>query len=247
MEHSSIKREVLDDIYFGPVVGIEDPENLHRIQVRIRGVFDEPIATEDIYWALPLMNSAPPQMGDEVAVLFLGGDIEKPVYFPNTILDKAVVDKFLGVYSGIVDKKKAAKKTGVTAGTASFDEPETESVAAISASKKATLLGEVLHESGGVAGEEIESIYHPSGTFIEIQKDGTVIIHGVKDLFHIIEGDLNGLVEGAMIYKVGGAVTLKVGTLELAGTVAPNAGPFCAIPNCLFTGAPHTGKTVVSP
>ncbi|MHB9296082.1 hypothetical protein PilKf_01836 [Pillotina sp. SPG140] len=34
------------------------------------------------------------------------------------------------------------------------------------------------------------------------------------------------------------------GILKVAGVAAPATGPFCAIPNCLFTGAPHGGNTV---
>lgn len=31
------------------------------------------------------------------------------------------------------------------------------------------------------------------------------------------------------------------GNFTMKGTVAPGTGPLCAIPNCLFTGAPHGG------
>ncbi len=34
-------------------------------------------------------------------------------------------------------------------------------------------------------------------------------------------------------------------TIEVNGTVAPTgAGPFCGLPNCLFTGAPHVGPKI---
>ncbi len=61
-----------------------------------------------------------------------------------------------------------------------------------------------------------------------------------------------------MTYKEKAAVTLENekislkssqvevtgGKLTVKGTVSPGEGPFCAIPNCLFTGAPHGGDTV---
>lgn len=35
-------------------------------------------------------------------------------------------------------------------------------------------------------------------------------------------------------------------TVKMGGTVAPTgSGPFCGLPNCLFTGAPHAGDTIV--
>jgi hypothetical protein len=39
-------------------------------------------------------------------------------------------------------------------------------------------------------------------------------------------------------------VEITGGQLSLTGTVTPGNGPFCALPNCLFTGAPHGGNTV---
>jgi len=42
-------------------------------------------------------------------------------------------------------------------------------------------------------------------------------------------------------------VTITGGNLTVAGTAAPTPGegPFCAIPNCIFSGAPHIGKKVM--
>ena len=40
-------------------------------------------------------------------------------------------------------------------------------------------------------------------------------------------------------------VKIDGGQTEIPGQVAPNQGPFCAIPNCMFTGSPHTGKLAV--
>lgn len=34
-------------------------------------------------------------------------------------------------------------------------------------------------------------------------------------------------------------------SIKMGGTVTPTGnGPFCGIPNCLFSGAPHTGDTI---
>jgi hypothetical protein len=59
------------------------------------------------------------------------------------------------------------------------------------------------------------------------------------------------LVDGGDIdLEASGTATVKAATVEitggtfmLKGTVAPSTGPLCAIPNCLFTGAPHGGNT----
>jgi hypothetical protein len=38
------------------------------------------------------------------------------------------------------------------------------------------------------------------------------------------------------------AVEITGGNFSMKGSVAPGTGPLCAIPNCLFTGAPHGGN-----
>jgi len=39
-------------------------------------------------------------------------------------------------------------------------------------------------------------------------------------------------------------VEVTGGNFTMKGTVTPGTGPLCAIPNCLFTGAPHGGSQV---
>ena len=94
--------------------------------------------------------------------------------------------------------------------------------------------------------------------FIAANEPGLQIIH--KDAF---DGKLISQVlmtddKIEMTYKEKAAVTLENekislkssqvevtgGKLTVKGTVSPSEGPFCAIPNCLFTGAPHGGDTV---
>jgi hypothetical protein len=56
---------------------------------------------------------------------------------------------------------------------------------------------------------------------------------------------------GNVNVEAGSKVTVKAtnveitgGNLKVGGTVSPATGPFCALPNCLFTGAPHGGNQV---
>jgi hypothetical protein len=65
---------------------------------------------------------------------------------------------------------------------------------------------------------------------------GDVKLKGKVD----VEGDTS--IKGAT--KIDGDTEIKGGSLKMNGTVSPSTGPFCALPNCLFTGAPHGGNTV---
>jgi hypothetical protein len=56
--------------------------------------------------------------------------------------------------------------------------------------------------------------------------------------------------DGNVEISAGTKATIKASTVEvtggnfkLKGTVSPGTGPLCAIPYCLFTGAPHGGDT----
>lgn len=286
VEHNNIEKEDIKGLKFGVVIKNDDEENMHRVKVRVKGVFNEPIKKDDIPWALPLIDCNVPTLGDEVCIIFENDDIERPRYFPKTVLDKPQVDLFNDIYAAIVQTKKDSAKSGVSVVDSSFNEPADESDGERSKNVDTTIYPEdVATESGetvntgsptkGVMvevnkekGKESVSVFHPTGTFIDIRKDGSIIIHGVKDIFAIADGDLNGVVAGKALLKVTGNVELKVdgavkiktvgdlqieapnikltgGKLKVAGTVAPTgSGPFCGITSCLFTGAPHVGDEV---
>jgi hypothetical protein len=294
IEHNKVEREEIKGLRFGKVIQNEDPDGVKRVKVRVRGVFNEPIKKEDIPWALPLIDAEVPVLGDEVCVIFEGeGDIERPRYFPKTVLDANQIGMFNAMYAAIVQTKKDSVKSGVTAVDTSIDEPPTESegvmgrntVTEIYPEDVATEAGEDVETGDPENGVMVEiikdkdkeslSVYHPKGTFIDIHKNGDIIIHGVNDVYTIADGNDNSIVEGNKVMKVSGNLELKVdggiklvsdgaieveaasaelkatdvvitgGSLTVDGTAAPTgSGPFCALPSCVFSGAPHVGNKV---
>jgi hypothetical protein len=66
----------------------------------------------------------------------------------------------------------------------------------------------------------------------------------------ISNGTSNASLDGGNVQVEGGTkLTIKSATVEITGgnftmkgSVTPGTGPLCAIPNCLFTGAPHGGN-----
>jgi uncharacterized protein involved in type VI secretion and phage assembly len=71
----------------GKVVDNADPEGLHRVRIEIPGL------VEKTAWAYPIGSSGGgsaqrgagrvPDMGADVIVWFIGGDIERPIYAPG--------------------------------------------------------------------------------------------------------------------------------------------------------------------
>jgi phage baseplate assembly protein gpV len=85
-------------------------------------------------------------------------------------------------------------------------------------------------------------------TAIEVDGDVKITAAGKTD----IEASGNTTVKGQNVnVEAAAKVTVKApqvqitgGQLQVNGTAAPAAGPFCGLPNCLFTGAPHGGNMV---
>jgi hypothetical protein len=72
-----------------------------------------------------------------------------------------------------------------------------------------------------------------SGHKIEFTEEGEIKIYGSDEEIISIKG-------GEIVYKGNSNVTMK-GTCTPTGT----EGPFCGIPYCPFTGAPHIGSKVI--
>ena len=101
------------------------------------------------------------------------------------------------------------------------------------------------------AGQLDLSIGADPGATISITPDGVVTINTKKAVSVAtedsvsIEASKECTVKGSNV-TVSGNVTITGGSLKTMGTAAvnPAGGPFCAIPTCLFTGAPHLGNMV---
>jgi len=59
-----------------------------------------------------------------------------------------------------------------------------------------------------------------------------------------VEASANVDVKGVNITVDGAQVKITGGMLTINGTTIPGVGPMCALPNCIFSGSPHTGSMV---
>jgi hypothetical protein len=80
----------------------------------------------------------------------------------------------------------------------------------------------------------------PKETTIEVDGNATIKTGGNATVEASGDATVKGnnvTVEAAVLAE------MKGGQVKIGGTVTPGMGPFCALPNCLFTGAPHGGDT----
>lgn len=80
---------------------------------------------------------------------------------------------------------------------------------------------------------------------VKIESEDKVSLLAKKDVIVDANGNLEANIKGnAKINSP--SVKVTGGQLEVAGTTAPEgSGGFCALPNCVFSGAPHTGTKVI--
>jgi hypothetical protein len=79
----------------------------------------------------------------------------------------------------------------------------------------------------------------PKKTTIDVDGDATIKTRGKTTIEATGDTSVKGnnvTVEAVVLAEVKGA------QVKISGTVAPGTGPFCTLPNCLFTGAPHGGN-----
>lgn len=84
------------------------------------------------------------------------------------------------------------------------------------------------------------AVYHKDGHYIKLTEDG-VEIENNSTKFILKQGNAEIILEN-------GNAKIKGGTVQIDGatnlTTPTGAGPFCGLPNCLFTGAIHQTNKV---
>jgi len=72
---------------------------------------------------------------------------------------------------------------------------------------------------------------------VEVQKEANIKVETAN-----IEASKEANINSPKVTIDSADVEITGGNFSMKGTVSPATGPLCAIPNCLFTGAPHGGN-----
>lgn len=210
--------------YLGTVLEVLDPD-LYKIKIDLPGLSKEAEA-------FPMRGELDePRPGDQVLVR----DID-PIYHSFYLYSKLKDDSFIGFRS----RGKMIQITEEEINVSIFDPNES------------------YEENEGEMPKEIKA-------FIKIKKSGDVEVSNMDSDNGEISMDLRGMititahndsnieVSGNSKITVRGSatldspnVTIKGGILNVNGSVGPTGtGPFCAVPVCPLTGAPHIGNKVI--
>ena len=201
--------------YLGVITKILDPDK-YEVEIEIPGVTKEAKAYP--------IDRSPDEPKPEDLVLVLGLD---PVWNSVWLYQKLKENEFIGFRSR--GKKVDITKDRIEIGI--FAE---------------------MNEKDQTTPPYEEDKTPESTSWIKIDKDGNIDVHAEKHMHIKVDGDVKIEVAGDATIDVACSTTLNCpdveitgGMLTVKGNVPPTGqGPFCAIPVCPVTGAPHIGHIV---
>ena len=201
--------------YLGVITKILDPDK-YEVEIEIPGVTKEAKAYP--------IDRSPDEPKPEDLVLVLGLD---PVWNSVWLYQKLKENEFIGFRSR--GKKVDITKDRIEIGI--FAE---------------------MNEKDQTSPPYEEDSTPDSTSWIKIDKDGNIDVHAEKHMHIKVDGDVKIEVAGDATIDVACSTILNCPDVEITGgmlTVKGNVpttgqGPFCAIPVCPVTGAPHTGHVV---
>lgn len=202
--------------WLGIVEDIQDPKKLGRAKVRIINEHDD-LDTSDIDWAhvmLPTTSACVDGVGDtpnlavgsRVFGFFMdGNEKQMPMIigsFP-TIPDN---DDDKHSISWLAREKNSIEKTPL----ADSPEPPSPFAAQYPYNRTITTKGGHAIELDDTPENERVHIYHKAGTYIEINKDGRIVVKSKDSSFEIVEKDKHLQVEGKLNIRVKGDLNALV-------------------------------------
>ena len=211
--------------FIGIVEDVADPKKVGRVKVRIINHHDDDLPTKDLDWSTPILpvTSASKQgigtsptflsVGSMVIGFFLDGSMRGMPMILGT---------FPKIPDGDVKKHDVNKRAR---GINEIKNKKTGPEPAPAFKGKYPHIKTMSTESGhqveldDTPGEERVMVRHKSGSYVEINKDGRVVIKSVDDEYIIAEKDLTSYSKGNSKFESKGKMTIKVaGKCEIIAT-----------------------------
>ena len=207
--------------YYGPYIGIVidrlDPKTLQRVRLIVPEIGI--VAPNKTDWALPTTspvsgvadvgNVQVPQIGAQVMVWFQGGNADRPVYgggvvgYPRGVSDTPklaqgiIPDDMLGKQPSDLDSFKDSA-LGVR------NQKDNPQKSKYPDNHILRLPNGIVIEYDATESEPRIHIYHPTGSFIEMDKDGDVVSKTANDKWDTIGGDKLEHIKGDNIHTSNG-------------------------------------------
>lgn len=207
--------------WIGTAVDNKDPEKLGRVKIRIDGYHSEEIKDKDLQWAYPMqpitsgalggVGSSPTGIikGTRVIGFFADGNLAQAPIIMGTIggipesdgktpnePDTNRLSRNEKIGETIIQKKRSGLDTGKTAFGGSWKEKATQYAAEYPHCHTYETPNGIVIEVDDTKGAERYAVYHPSGSFVEMHPDGSVVTKATNDVYTIMQKDGYILIKG---------------------------------------------------
>jgi len=203
--------------FFGIVQDRDDPLKVGRIRVRVHSVHDddELIPSDALHWATPVLPVTSAS-ANGVGVSPTGIAVGTTVFGFFADGEEKQLPIILGTIAGIPeegshDVSKLARETNNIVKQKVGEEPATAYGAKYPYNKTLTTESGHAIEIDDTPNAERIHVYHKSGTYIEINKDGRIVTKSVDNSFEVVVKDKTIQVSGDCKIKVDGNINIEAG------------------------------------
>jgi phage baseplate assembly protein gpV len=207
--------------FIGIVEDIDDPKKLGRAKVRILNEHDE-VETDNIPWAHVMMPTTSAgvegvgetpylTVGSRIVGFFMdGGEKQMPM----------IIGSFPTIPSNDDNKHSLswlARGKNTINKQAAGDEPPSPYAAQYPYNKVIqTKSGHVIELDDTPENTRVH-IYHNSGTYIEINNEGRIVIKSIGDNINVVGGNCILSVQGNADFKISGTTTFECDNVNITG------------------------------
>lgn len=222
--------------FLGTVENRDDPKKMGRVQVRIHNIHSDKktiLPTESIPWAIPMLpitSASSEQIGVSPTGIRVGSAVFGFFMDGRSAQTPVIIGTFPGIPGNDVAKHDVppeAREINKIAKKAVGPEPASAYAAKYPHNKVTRTEGGHVIEIDDTPGKERLHVFHKSGTYVEIDKDGRMVtkvagdnfeiiakndtVHIVGNLTLTVQGNVNMKVDGNMSTQVGGSYNVKSG------------------------------------
>lgn len=183
----------------------ESPRLLNSTQVT--GFF------RDTAMQAPVITHVIPGVPDSLPDTSKGFNDPNGIYPKEDYLNESDINRLArneNIDETIVQTKKDDRTTGVTTSTSTWDQPEIPYAATYPYNQVKESESGHIEEIDDTPSNERTHRYHKTGTFEEIDKDGTKVVKVVKDNYVIVYGDDYAYIKGNCNVTIDGDATLYI-------------------------------------
>jgi hypothetical protein len=202
--------------FIGVVEDVDDPKQLGRARVRVFGYHDQDtIPTADLDWATPITPLSATRQGVGVSPtgLMIGSMVVGFYLDGETRAMPMIMGSFPKIPNNDMSKHDVSERArGINKikNKQTGPEPTPQYGAKYPHNKAITTEAGHLIESDDTPGSERLTVRHKSGSYVEINSDGRVVIKSVNDQYIIAQGKMTTYSKGDTLTQSGGNMTIKV-------------------------------------